>query len=974
MQRPAVLFGRDGELAWCAQTWSRHRVLAIFGLAGIGKTSLVLAAAHEQARTVAGSVAYHACADTEPISDVLAALVGGEPAGSTRAGSLRSVLDRLVARAQSAPLVLCIDDAHRISDPLLLDVLAYLGAVIAPIWVVVASRRHLPLPERDINGAILRLGPLQAESARALWFELEHRFGPSLARFDDLDPVQRGSPFALRRAFATGVTSGDHDVDLSGLAPPHAALLAQICAFSCPVDAARLTRLVPACATALPALIHALLVEVTQAGVVTVHDLVRASVARSAQPPGPAEHLVCLRFYEADHDLLARLRHTVGAQHWAAAIELIDQLVRPHYGLFPLGAAVEVRLLAALDALHAAQIALPLPVRLARLQIAARHGRGRAALDELRSEAAREPAAWPHLGTVELLLGDATAAELHIRQALADPSLAVDPVARMVLLAVLLEILRTQGLVDRVSDELVAFERAVALLGPIGTGVGQLMVAAIAYDREDYQDAAVRLAAARPYIAMLSFVPALHAIHVLLERAARAALASSPEDALPASAVTRALFEDVDFLRATLLLFAADGDVLEGNVADAELRASDAEAIAVRSGYRGLQHWAVYVRAACLRMRGFAEDAAALAERSLADPLTRVHRRQRYLLQAVSALSLAQLGRMHDARDKVGSLDDFANAPVNAARLSILPWIHPEPPSSDLACAEFALAQLGRALDDGDLDQALRWAAAAEPVRASRWQYLRAQLAVLDAELAVRIGDAAQAERALADAETLCSNRGYRREHATAALIAIAHAQLIADPERARSWARTALARARGIAADAEAAAAAVLEPQRDTQIEGVWARRLELTAPRLFRMREPTTVHYLTKRQAEAARLGRAALGVDVMRHVVHVAGTARSLANRPSLWSVLSALLAEPGRVVSPDAVAQSAWGVKYHAIRHRSRLVVSIKRLRDALGSDLITAVDGGYRLSAHPWAVLEPTAPSSERPCADPDCPT
>jgi hypothetical protein len=43
------------------------------------------------------------------------------------------------------------------------------------------------------------------------------------------------------------------------------------------------------------------------------------------------------------------------------------------------------------------------------------------------------------------------------------------------------------------------------------------------------------------------------------------------------------------------------------------------------------------------------------------------------------------------------------------------------------------------------------------------------------------------------------------------------------------------------------------------------------------------------------------------------------RSLAKRPGLWSVLSALLIEPGRVMSPDEFARHAWGVGYHAVRH-------------------------------------------------------
>ena len=71
-----------------------------------------------------------------------------------------------------------------------------------------------------------------------------------------------------------------------------------------------------------------------------------------------------------------------------------------------------------------------------------------------------------------------------------------------------------------------------------------------------------------------------------------------------------------------------------------------------------------------------------------------------------------------------------------------------------------------------------------------------------------------------------------------------------------------------------------------------------------------------------------------------------------------MLLALLTNPGRVTSPDELARHAWGVSYHAVRHHSRLVVSIKRLRDALGDGVIAAVGGGYRLSVDRWAVLEP----------------
>jgi len=954
--------GRDSERAWCADAFLRRRVLAICGLAGLGKTSLLLTAAHEQAKRVAGTVAYHACAEGERIGGVLAALLASEQPAAPKAISLRAALDEVVAWARRTPLVLCIDDADRMADPLLLDVLGHLGAVSAPLWLVVAGRRQLPLPaaDIDIDGAILRLGPLSMDSARALWNDLEERFGPSIVRFDALDAARRGSPFALRRAFATGLADGEDGVDLTGLSPPQAALLAQICAFDGPVDVDRLAAVVPDRIAALPGLLQALLIDVTQDRSITVHDLVRASVARSSRPPAVAEHLACLKFYEAGGNDLARLRHTVGSERWSDAAELIDKMVRPHYGFFPMGAAVETQVLAAFTALEDARIELSLPIRLARLQLAARQGQGRAVIEALRGEAAREPTAWAHLGLVELLLGDAHSAERHFRQALAVGSISGGLIAHVTLLGFLLETLRTQGDVEAVRNVQGDFERVATQLGPIGAAVAQVIIAAMSYDQENYEDAAARLASARQCIALLTLVPALQALHALLERASCAALVRSPDDVPALSEVTRALFEDVDFLRANLLLLAADGDVLEGNVVEAEARARDAEAITERGGHRGIQLWAIYIRVECLRMRGFAAASADLAEQMLGDPLMTVHRRQRILVLTASALSLAQLGRMHEARRKVGSLDDFVYAPVKAARLSILPWIKPEKVESDLARAEFALAQLELALAGGQIDQALHWTEAVEFVRASRWQYLRARLAVLEAELAIRVGDAAQAERALAEAEALCAERGYRREHATAALIAVGLARLVADRDRAISWAGVAVERSAGISAEIGAAAARFLDTLANpVQAGEAWIARLDLVAPRLFRLREPAGVRYLTKQQAAAVRFAEGSFSVDVLQHTVHVGGTAHSFATRNGLWSVLSALLVEPGRVMSPDDLAQHAWGVPYHAIRHRSRLVVSIKRLRDALGGDVITAIGGGYCLSAHMWAVLEPT---------------
>jgi DNA-binding response OmpR family regulator len=169
--------------------------------------------------------------------------------------------------------------------------------------------------------------------------------------------------------------------------------------------------------------------------------------------------------------------------------------------------------------------------------------------------------------------------------------------------------------------------------------------------------------------------------------------------------------------------------------------------------------------------------------------------------------------------------------------------------------------------------------------------------------------------------------------------------------------------RAAGRFPEIESAAARLLSADERSAAGRGWIDRLELLAPRAFRLRSSRTgtsgaARYLTRRQAAAVRLADGAFGADAIRQTIYVGGVERSLARRPGLWSVLSALMIEPGYVCSPDELARHAWGVDYHAVRHRSRLVVTIKRLRDALGGDTITAIAGGYRLSVPTWAVLEP----------------
>jgi hypothetical protein len=77
-------------------------------------------------------------------------------------------------------------------------------------------------------------------------------------------------------------------------------------------------------------------------------------------------------------------------------------------------------------------------------------------------------------------------------------------------------------------------------------------------------------------------------------------------------------------------------------------------------------------------------------------------------------------------------------------------------------------------------------------------------------------------------------------------------------------------------------------------------------------------------------------------------------AFARRHVLRRLLYRMALCPGEVVSKELLAQAAWGVVYHPLRHGNALFVNIHRLRALLegtGLGLISSEDG-YALSAPP----------------------
>ena len=75
---------------------------------------------------------------------------------------------------------------------------------------------------------------------------------------------------------------------------------------------------------------------------------------------------------------------------------------------------------------------------------------------------------------------------------------------------------------------------------------------------------------------------------------------------------------------------------------------------------------------------------------------------------------------------------------------------------------------------------------------------------------------------------------------------------------------------------------------------------------------------------------------------------------ARRHVLRRLLFRMAERPGEAVSKDELAQAAWGVRYHPLRHDNALFVNIHRLRALLGGTGVGVVswEAGYSLSAPP----------------------
>ncbi len=224
MVRRARLLRRLGAFSDC-------RIVSLIAPAGYGKTSALAQWARADRRSVAWLTADDG--DNDPVvlfTYLAAALDRLEPldrdifaAIASRAVSDRAVVGRLLSAVSGrTPVLVVIDDAHRITDRASLDALAELIEHLPPrAQVVIASRRPtgLPVARWRTQRSLLEIGPAELAMDEDEAGELMRHLGLSLPAdaTGRLNRRTEGWPALLALAAMAAGRSGGRDVaDLSG--------------------------------------------------------------------------------------------------------------------------------------------------------------------------------------------------------------------------------------------------------------------------------------------------------------------------------------------------------------------------------------------------------------------------------------------------------------------------------------------------------------------------------------------------------------------------------------------------------------------------------------------------------------------------------------------------------------------------------------------------------------------------------------
>lgn len=281
LPRPTTrMIGRAAELARLTESLEHVPVAVIYGMGGLGKSTLALAYAERWS----GAVIWISGAATPTIAALTSAVFHqlGVARYDLEAGDAERV-EALADLTERHHGLLVLDDLHALAPAQRELLVAEIARGLHRGRMVATSRELVPMAVGDVDRLHLRLAPLDRAATAALCAELAALFGPGL----DLDQVweaSRGNPFLIRQAHV-GVLHAYNPLDdaVASLAGLERALAVALALAQAPLAQAVLAGLVPPpsdSASALHALAMRLVVDRGVDRAYAMHELVRESVLR----------------------------------------------------------------------------------------------------------------------------------------------------------------------------------------------------------------------------------------------------------------------------------------------------------------------------------------------------------------------------------------------------------------------------------------------------------------------------------------------------------------------------------------------------------------------------------------------------------------------------------------------------------------------------------------------------------------------
>lgn len=189
------VLGRDVELARLESSLRQVPVALIFGIAGVGKSTLVAAVADRWS----GPVAWVAVRPDATISSLTAEAM--RLLKVPRYDVLEDDEERVARLCELLDLhagMVVLDDLHLLPAPSRDLLLATAGSGLEHGRLLATSRELIPMSPTQVDRAHLHLEPLGREAARQLCASLSELFGPR--DFEQIWEDSRGNPFLLRQA------------------------------------------------------------------------------------------------------------------------------------------------------------------------------------------------------------------------------------------------------------------------------------------------------------------------------------------------------------------------------------------------------------------------------------------------------------------------------------------------------------------------------------------------------------------------------------------------------------------------------------------------------------------------------------------------------------------------------------------------------------------------------------------------------